>query len=104
MNNLLTNRRYDVSGNWYTPLHILKDFRSVIKAKLWDTTSSAGDWNGYFIQRIGTMFYLIPFSQVNNWPKSGFTLYTGLVIVSWNTNEWDDQDTINSIMEDYTSQ
>ena len=42
-----------------------------------EQTSSAGDWSGYFIQQIGkNKFVAIGFSQENNYPGAGFTLYT----------------------------
>ena len=81
--NLLSNKEFHVEGGWYEPRKYLKDtFKSVIHSGLLDTTSSAGDWNGYFIQHRGKdrMKYVIRFSQVNNYPNSGFTLYTDEVV------------------------
>jgi len=74
MNNILTGRKYFVKGSWYEPIHKIKSFDSVEHALLWDTTSSAGDWYGYFVQKIGSQRYLIQFSQENN--SDGFTLWT----------------------------
>lgn len=77
MKNLLTARTYQVDGNWYAPEEFLQGFSSVVKTELFNTTSSAGDWDGYFIQKILNRYYLIIFSQVNNgFGASGFTLYT----------------------------
>lgn len=84
MNNLLTNREWKVSGNWYDPKHKLQEYSSVVKVELCDTTSSAGDWSGFFIQKIGRMFYFIPFNQENSYPRSGeYTLYTGNFATTW---------------------
>lgn len=74
--NLLTRRTYRVSGHWYEPSRFLERYKSVRKVFLYDKTSSAGDWNGYFIQQLGKRYYLIPFSQKNNYPGEGFTLRT----------------------------
>jgi hypothetical protein len=83
MNNILENRTYKIDGNWYAPENHLKSFSSVVKVELCDTTSSAGDWAGYLIQKIGKVSYFIPFNQVNNYPRMGFTLYTGKPIAYW---------------------
>ena len=84
--NLFTNKEEKIDGNWYKPYEYLRDIPSVVKAELLDTCSSAGDWNGYFIQRKYNTFFLIPFSQKNNYPRSGFTLNTGEVFASWKGN------------------
>ena len=74
---LLLGREYQVKGNWHEPLRMLESYKSVIKAKLVDTMSSAGDWSGLFLQKAGNYVYAIAFSRENNWPGShGFTLYT----------------------------
>ena len=83
LKSVLENREYKVEGNWYAPRNKIVEFPSVVDAILWDTTSSGGDWSGYFVQKIKQNFYLIPFSQDNNYPRGGFTLYTGSVIASW---------------------
>jgi hypothetical protein len=81
MNNLLVNRQYNVLGNWYAPQHFLdENFKSVVKSDYWHDSSSSGDWDGYFVQKIGNISYLIRFSQENNYPRWGFTLYTGNVL------------------------
>ena len=76
MKNLLINREWDIQGNWYAPRNFLNDFKSVQYVDLINTCSSAGDWDGLMFQKIGNTIYLIPFSQSNNYPYSGFTLYT----------------------------
>ena len=85
MNNrqLLINRIVNIDGNWYAPLDHIKKYKSVEISDHWNTTSSSGDWEGFFVQKIGDTRYLIMFSQTNNYPHSGFTLYTGDVIASW---------------------
>lgn len=77
MNYLLLNRDYNVGGNWYAPKEYLLGFPSVIDVELINTSSSAGDWDGVLFQKINEKVYAIPFSQENNYPSSGFTIYTG---------------------------
>ena len=85
---LLINRKYNTADytalprSWYAPRELLKRFRSVKDVILCDTTSSAGDWSGMIIQELNQHTYLIPFSQSNNWPKAGYTVYTGEVYCS----------------------
>jgi len=69
-----------VPGNWYEPLKKLRSYASVIHAEHLNTTSSAGDWDGFFVQRIGSMkYYVIRFFQENNFPKDGFIVTTSEV-------------------------
>lgn len=75
---LLINKQWDIEGNWYSPVNYLRESPEVVRAELINTMSSAGDWEGYILQSHGGKFYLIPFSQENNWPRSyGFSVYTG---------------------------
>lgn len=63
---LLTNREWDVEGTWYAPQEFLTEkFSSVVRSQLWNTSNSAGDWDGYFVQKHGRRFYLINFWQEN---------------------------------------
>jgi hypothetical protein len=82
---LLTNAELkNMRDSWYAPADHLKSFSSVKHTSLWNTSSSAGDWDGYFIQSLNNTNYLISFSQENNYPRGGgFTLYTGEVLASW---------------------
>jgi hypothetical protein len=49
-----------------------------------ETTSSAGDWSGYIVQKINGTFYLIPFWQENRaWNGGGYTFGTGRALASW---------------------
>ena len=68
---LLTNRTWDVEGTWYAPQKFLTDeFAGVVRAELWNTCSSAGDWDGYFVQKHGGRYYLIRFWQENiHWTR-----------------------------------
>jgi hypothetical protein len=77
MKNLITNRTFEIDGGWYAPERYLNSYKSVIKVILINTTSSAGDWDGLVFQKIGKYVYVIPFSQENRYPYSGFNLYTG---------------------------
>lgn len=75
---LLTNREWEVEGTWYAPKRFLTDeyFGSVVRAELWHTSSSAGDWDGYFVQQHGRRFYLINFWQENIAWTPYFRLFT----------------------------
>ena len=100
MNLILTNREHNIEGNWYAPEQFLEQYKSVLRVKLLNIGSSAGDWDGIFFQLINGIVYGIPFSQENNYPNSGFTLYTGEVYFSCEYSIWND--TIeNKIIEDY---
>lgn len=77
MGPIMTNRTYHVNGTWYAPQKKLEEMKSVVEAELTDTTSSAGDWSGYFVQKVFRTYYLIEFSQQNDYPEGrGFTLLT----------------------------
>lgn len=91
MNNLLVNREYLIDRdnpdqryvNWYSALRYLENYKSVVDTEWTNMCSSAGDWEGYVVQRINGRNYLIPISQDNNYPRAGFTLYTGGLLASW---------------------
>lgn len=87
MCNLLINREIVLNKgrvNWYSALDYFRKFKSVYLVDFYDTCSSAGDWSGYVVQRIKNRFYMILFSQENNWPHSGYSVCTGEnVIASW---------------------
>jgi hypothetical protein len=86
---LLENRKVNTADDdtlprsWYAPREYFNRFPSVDHTELWNTTSSAGDWDGYIIQKLNGWYHLIPFNQENNYPYAGFTLYTGKVVLSW---------------------
>ena len=63
MAKLLLNECQDVEGTWYGPERWLREQRDVKRAELWDTTSSAGDWKGYFVQKYRGRWWLINFWQ-----------------------------------------
>lgn len=89
---LLLNREWDIQGGWYAPMcHIRDNFKSVICCHLIDTMSSAGDWSGMFVQKIGKKFYIISFSQSNNYPNKGYTLHTDSRVTVSNTHPTYDQ-------------
>jgi len=100
-NNLLTNREYLIDRdspeyryvNWYSALHFLENYKSVVCAEWTNTCSSAGDWDGYLVQHIGNHNFLIPISQTNNYPRLGYTLYTGDLIASWK-GEYNSEDAL----------
>ena len=76
---LLTNKTFvTATNNWYAPTKEFKEkYPSVIATELVDMMSSAGDWNGFLIQKTGkNSFVAIGFSQYNNYPHHGFMLGT----------------------------
>ena len=76
-NRILTNRHWHVEGKWFSPREFLKErFPSVVYCNYIDTTSSAGDWTGLIVQRLGQKLYVILFSQENSYPRSGFDITT----------------------------
>jgi len=77
--NLLVNKEFHCDlNNWYAPLEELgKKYTSIIAGEIMDSSSSAGDWSGYIIQKTGqTEVVAIGFSQYNNYPNKGFKLLT----------------------------
>ena len=76
---LLTNKVYATgTDNWFAPsCEFQMLYPSIQGAIFMDQTSSAGDWSGFIVQKTGTRSAVaIGFSQENNYPHSGFTLYT----------------------------
>jgi len=76
---LLLKRVYGVDYNATNCVNYLKDLVgvNVTHVEYLEQSSSAGDWSGFFIQKYNRRSYVILFSQENNWPNRGFTLYTG---------------------------
>jgi len=99
LKSVLTNREYQIKGNWYAPIKHLQDFKSVVLSDFWHTSSSAGDWDGWLMQKINNEYFLIPFFQENNWPRGGFTLTTGDILASSDSVFF--RKDINQIMLDY---
>lgn len=106
MSNILTSREYntanyeDLPRSWYAPEQLLERFKSVEYAYLTNTTSTAGDWQGFIVQRIKGRGYVIPFSQYNNYPHAGFTVYTSDHPVFTFDGEMSREDIINELYED----
>ena len=76
---LLTNNTFVTkTNNWYAPTaEFWEKHKSIIAIKLMDTTSSAGDWSGFILQKTGkNTVHAIGFSQYNNYPHDGFMLMT----------------------------
>lgn len=65
-----------MDGTWYAPQEFLEKYKSVVKTGYLDQTSSAGDWSGYVLQKIGKTFHVILFWQSNSYPNSGFDVTT----------------------------
>jgi hypothetical protein len=99
MKALLINREWNVPGTWYEPCRKLEQFKSVINADYVFTSSSAGDWEGIFFQKLNGRIYAIPFNQENNYPRSGFTLYTGNVVAKIKGESCDFEAVTNELIE-----
>lgn len=64
-------------NSWYEGLKLLKNkYKSIAKVDFFDTTSSAGDWTGYILQKIGNAYYGILVFQENQYPSAGYKTYT----------------------------
>lgn len=100
-NVLLTNKEFTTQGNWYSPRRKLNEYLSVVYVEYIDQTSSAGDWNGFFIQHTRGNYYVIKLSQENNFPKDGFTLFTGDLWMKVNDSDGDLNDVIRECREQY---
>jgi len=76
MAKLLLGIKREVEGTWYAPEKWLREQRDVVRAELWDTTNSSGDWSGFFVQKCKGRYWLIIFSQECVAFTRYFTLYT----------------------------
>ena len=71
---LVLNERIRTSG---VPRIIKERFSSVLAVEFMDTTSTAGDWSGIIVQKIGKKKCVaIIFSMENKHPHDGFNVYT----------------------------
>ena len=74
---LVLNERIRTSG---VPRIIKERFSSVLSVEFMDTTSSAGDWSGIIVRKIGKeKCVAIIFSMENKYPYDGFDVYTDSV-------------------------
>lgn len=98
---LLTHKRYEVPGDWYHTKQQLLSKPSVVFAEYYETSSSSGDWSGYFLQKIGRTYHLILFTQDNLYPEDGFELVTGEAIHTFKSepNKSDVAKVIISVLE-----
>ncbi len=63
---------------WYEGAkQIESNYKSVVKCEFNNQMSSAGDWNGYLLQKAGDVFYAIPVFQTNLYPTRGYRTTTG---------------------------
>ena len=80
MSKILTNRSLVLSERIRTsdvPRIIKERFSSVVAVEFMDTTSSAGDWSGLIVQKIGKKKCVaIIFSMENKYPYDGFNVNT----------------------------
>jgi hypothetical protein len=80
----LKNKTIVIDGNWYAPEKHFRSYKSVEKCDLFDTTSSAGDWSGYIIQRVSkSRIDLLLWTQEND-GGGGFLVNTSLVCSFFN--------------------
>jgi len=63
MAKLLLGIEEEVKGSWYAPERYLREQRDVMRVELWNTTSSAGDWDGFFVQKYKGRYWMIIFWQ-----------------------------------------
>lgn len=75
MGNILQNRTFKTHG-WMDAKRVFEKYKSVVMTDYVNTTSSAGDWEGFLLQNIGKYHYLVMFSQSNNYPYHGYTVRT----------------------------
>ena len=76
---LLTNKIFKTDkGDWYDAMNAFSaKYKSFLHYRFTDTTSSAGDWSGFIVQQTGKdTVCAIGFTQENNYPAGGFTVYT----------------------------
>ena len=67
----------DGKDGWFSQREYLRQLPGVVKADYLDTTSSAGNWNGWYAVETAGKFALIMFSQENRFPSDvGYTLHT----------------------------
>lgn len=103
MSNILKNRKWQIDGGWYSPIEKLRSFKSVTHAEYLEMCSSAGDWSGIFFQKIRRLTYIIGFNQSNNYPRRGFTLFTGDVfgVMRGKISKDDINDAIHQFIDAY---
>jgi len=65
MAKLLLGIDKEIEGSWYAPEKWLNDQRDVVRTELWNTMSSAGDWDGFFVQKYKGRYWMIVFCQKN---------------------------------------
>lgn len=80
MSKILTNRCIILNERIRTsdvPRIIKERYKSVLRVEFMDTTSSAGDWSGLIVQKIGKQKCVaIIFSMENKYPYDGFNVNT----------------------------
>ncbi|KAA6302801.1 MAG: hypothetical protein EZS26_000971 [Candidatus Ordinivivax streblomastigis] len=81
---ILTSRIWHTDGSWYAPKRFIKEtFSSVVYCNYIETSSSAGDWTGVIIQKLGKKLYATIFSQENSFPCcNGFDIYTSKDVIA----------------------
>ena len=85
--------------SWYNSTRLLRSYPSVEMADFYNTCSSAGDWQGYIVQKIKNRRYLIHFWQESNYPRHGYTLHTELPLASW--SGFLPKESVLAILNDY---
>ena len=82
---------------WFAPSRWLETLPGVIKVELANTTSSSGDWDGYFAVQSGNRIYLVLFFRENN--EIGYTLHTETDVFSIVDSVDEIEDAANSFYE-----
>ena len=81
---------------WFAPQKYLKNLPDVVKCELLDTTSSSGDWSGYFAVKTPSDIALVSFSQYNNYPQGpGYVLQTDIQPFDYVNTEDEIEEAVN---------
>lgn len=74
---LMTNKNgFTPENNWWGPSRELSYYKSVVNVEMYNMSSSAGNWGGWFQQKLNGTYYLIMFWQENCYPGRGFNYTT----------------------------
>lgn len=73
----------DLRDSLYSAHDLFEKFVSIVGVRLTNISSSAGDWDGFIVQKINNRSYVIPFWQENNYPYRGFTIHTENPFISF---------------------
>jgi len=82
---------------WYTPRTYLRELANVVRADYIETSSSAGDWSGWYAVRVAEdRIEIVSFAQENLFPRAtGYVLQTGDAPFAVVSNEADIDEAVN---------